>query len=227
MIDRKKQQADLIRVPIYMTNGLGLVLGDLRRNPSAETQRQLLSVHGTIRKLQSILKAIPAGKERAKFCHRVIDERIAEKSEKLSQTSCRSGCSGCCHQEVEITGDEAELLAELVRNGVKIDMEKLDRQASVTHTPMSWWRQPNSERSCLFLGQDGKCRIYANRPVNCRKYFVVTPPEKCSEVSATGSITVGVVAIPDAEVAATAIVDLAHQEGRIGNLPKMLKKALK
>lgn len=38
-----------------------------------------------------------------------------------------------------------------------------------------------SERRCTFLGDDGRCRIYASRPFGCRTYF-------CEKVDGPGKL---------------------------------------
>lgn len=168
------------------------------------------------------------GRDRAKVAHKLVQAIIEGQKAKnwdsfKTQVKCTAGCSGCCHQQVEINSDEADLLATLVVNGVHIDHDKMNRLASKNFTDLEWWRLPNTERSCLFLAENGTCRVYDNRPLACRKYFVFTDPEKCSEVSETGSITVGVYTVPEAEVYSSAIMTVVRGEG---NIPKLLSEAI-
>jgi Fe-S-cluster containining protein len=177
---------------------------------AAEILRQVENYQAQIAKL-------PAGRERAKVAIKALQELIErEKKQHLkafeAKVQCKAGCAGCCHQQVEVSGDEGALLASLVDNGLKIDMERLERQANTDFTDLEWWRQSQRDKACLFLDEKNQCRIYSMRPMACRKYFVFTPPEQCAEVSPTGSITVGVYTIPDAEIFATAIMDYVRGE---------------
>lgn len=70
-------------------------------------------------------------------------------------TGCKHGCSSCCYQSVHVTDLEARVIAK------------------ETGAEMAPYVPPNDDRvrflgvSCVFL-QNGKCSIYASRPVACR-----------------------------------------------------------
>lgn len=208
---------------VYLSNALGRLLEEWKTKLSPlEYNRAMRHVSANFDMVKTEINRHKPGKERAKAAHKALQDLINTEKKMVAdfdlKVSCRSGCSGCCHQRVEINSDEADLMASLVRNGTKIDMEKLERQGTRDFDDLEWWRQPAKEKACLFLGEDNKCRIYNNRPMACRKYFTFTPPEKCSEVSATGSITVGVYTIPDAEIVASAVMSTVRGEGTIPNL---------
>src|ERR1039458_9464900 len=69
------------------------------------------------------LNETPPGPTRARVLHNKIDKALvaAKQRPAFKDTPCGSGCSACCHTNVDITGDEAELLAQRVREGIDID----------------------------------------------------------------------------------------------------------
>jgi len=117
----------------------------------------------------------------ARSVHAEIDgvlERDRGRSAESSRIRCGKGCSHCCHGPVEIWPHEAALLVEGAReSGVTLDRARLERQGG--HTIESWREQPPAERACVFLGDDGACRVYAFRPNACRKLLVVSDPALC------------------------------------------------
>jgi len=91
---------------------------------------------------------------------------------------CRRGCSHCCSNPVEIWPQEAAaLVAAASAAGIELDRAKLERQAA--QSIESWPKQPAADRACVFLGADGACRVYAARPVACRKLLVTSDPALC------------------------------------------------
>lgn len=219
-----------MRREVYMTNSMDILLRNFRaRLTPPEYLKLVTDICKKIDVIQARLAQQNPGKGRARWTHKflqdLIDREKKAKAEQFSQVPCKTGCSGCCHQQIEINGDEAKLLASLVDNGLKVDMEKLERQAKTAYGHLEWWRQPQADKACIFLDQGtGQCRVYANRPLVCRKYYVFTEPARCSDVSEEGSIEVGVYAIPEVEIAATAVMDYVRGES---NMAKGIWKNLK
>lgn len=86
-------------------------------------------------------------------------------------SSCKKGCSHCCHMDVQVTTLEASYVA------FQADIPFLeDRPLSTGH-----------KSACIFLSSSGTCLIYPHRPLFCRTYHSMSPPELC--------------AIPGAEIA--------------------------
>lgn len=104
-------------------------------------------------------------------------DKLVEKAAEKQIVSCSRGCSHCCYIEVHITPDEADLLLMMAeQHDIAIDWEKLKHQAKVTR----WNQLDYKARACVFLGDQGECRVYDYRPMSCRKYMVASPPEKCN-----------------------------------------------
>ena len=117
----------------------------------------------------------------ARGLHTAIDnvlERDRLKGAASGAIQCRKGCSHCCHGPVEIWPHEAALLVAISREaGTEMDRALLERQ---NHYTMDAWRyQPLADTACVFLGDDGACKVYASRPNACRKLLVTTDPELC------------------------------------------------
>jgi uncharacterized protein len=91
---------------------------------------------------------------------------------------CRRGCSHCCSGPVEIRPQEAALLVDHLRAaGVKLDVARLERQSQ--HSVETWREQPECDRACVFLDEDGACTVYEVRPNACRKLLVTSDPQHC------------------------------------------------
>jgi Fe-S-cluster containining protein len=150
--------------------------------------------------------------------YEALDE-LYEKSanpEKKNIT-CKRGCNFCCHIAVNITADEAKVIVMYAEDmHVSIDKEYLEGQQNVV--PAEQALTPYA--ACVFL-KKGECSIYPVRPMNCRKYFVVTPPKQCD-----ASVHVSGVAVffnLDAEILASAILS----EVPYGLMATMLLKEIK
>lgn len=83
--------------------------------------------------------------------------RVAERH--ASDLRCAAGCDACCHQRLTVTTVEADVVAELVRSLPEAARAQLRRTAG----------QPDR---CAALDDDGRCQIYAARPLVCRSHGV-------------------------------------------------------
>lgn len=117
----------------------------------------------------------------ARGVHVTIDHVLKQDRKKSAASGaiqCGKGCDRCCRLPVEIWPHEAALLIEAAREaGVEVDKARLERQSQ--YTVDNWRQQPAADRTCVFLGDDGACRVYEFRPNACRKLLVVTDPELC------------------------------------------------
>jgi Fe-S-cluster containining protein len=164
------------------------------------------------------LASAPAGAERGRLLHRMMDDAIA--SAPHVPVSCRSGCYGCCHSEVEITPDEAAVLRERVLAGFEIDRSRLAVQAARERMNPAWAKFWSQENRCVFLSAEGTCRIYEDRPAVCRRFLVTSPPEACT----TPGAALAPVRILLVEILLSAAVSM--DGATFGSLSKMLTSGL-
>ncbi|MEL8460172.1 YkgJ family cysteine cluster protein [Escherichia coli] len=82
-------------------------------------------------------------------------------------TSCQKGCSSCCKMDVHLTALEATHIAQASK------LTARDNPLTTGH-----------ESKCPFLSEKGTCSIYNYRPLLCRTYHVLTPPEMCNDLDA-------------------------------------------
>jgi Fe-S-cluster containining protein len=105
--------------------------------------------------------------------HNLFDEQVKQD---IKVSSCKRGCTFCCHQNVDIWPAEAAVIVRYCEeHNIKIDLAYLERQMSID--PMEL---PKTEVSaCVFL-KYGDCSIYEARPIKCRTYHVSTDPDFCN-----------------------------------------------
>jgi Fe-S-cluster containining protein len=132
---------------------------------------------------------------------RVIEESAA----RGKPISCRAGCGSCCRQLVPLNIFEAEALMDWIRT---LPEERQAALAERFHQALSALRdagvideilknewvadeEPNRELAinyfhagvaCPFL-ENESCSIHPIRPLICREYLVVSPPELCQDPS--------------------------------------------
>lgn len=163
--------------------------------------------------------------KRARYVHRMVDELneyIFNDPHVKSLSPCTSGCAACCHTQVSVTKDEAELLASRVSEGVKIDLDKLHIQMAIKNSSAGWYALTYEERKCVFLDSENKCSVYEDRPSVCRTNAVVGDASQCD--TSQGPKPTRLVNTPEADLAIYASY-LHSSEG--GTLPYMLSKSLK
>jgi hypothetical protein len=125
----------------------------------------------------AVLGQVPAGPLRAEAAHLLVGQAVSELQG--ATPTCARGCAACCHYEVEVTRDEAELLARVVAEGLEIDRARLARQADRSRGGPAWAELAVEENRCVFLGSGSECRVYPHRPAACRRLLVVSPAVEC------------------------------------------------
>jgi Fe-S-cluster containining protein len=142
---------------------------------------------GIFRRVFNSLQKISDATERVKFTHEQIDRYINQKFQDpavKNNISCKESCAMCCHTQVSVTDDEAEVLAgkviQLIGNGVKIDISRLRLQADTQENDSQWYKQSYQDRKCVFLDDKNTCMVYEDRPSVCRSHHVVGSPDQCS-----------------------------------------------
>lgn len=165
--------------------------------------------------------------ERARFLHNVIDEyntKVFSHPILKELMPCKSGCSGCCHTQVSVTEDEAELLAHNILNGIEIDYKSLEEQAKVGNDASAFYAIPYNHRRCVFLDDQGACKVYKDRPSVCRTNAVVGDAAQCdTSVNVEGG-ALRLVKTQESDMAIVAAFAVARSSG---TLPLMLSKVLK
>ncbi len=132
-----------------------------------------------IKKLKKISDPI----KRARRVHKEIDRALQPLLEdKLISDciTCNKGCTACCHTQVAITKDEAQLLAARISEGTIINQHRLAIQAAAHNDSDAWYEIPHKDRGCVFLDDQGSCNVYDDRPSVCRCNSVVSDPALCS-----------------------------------------------
>lgn len=176
--------------------------------------------------LQNILTKITNPIERARKSHRYVDrytnEVLANPVAKKFLT-CHKGCTACCHSQVSVSRDEAELLAhKVIHEGVEIDLQKLYIQGNVENNPRAWFELPYNMRGCVFLAEDGACQVYEDRPAVCRTNNALSSPSQCD----TRDGIEKPVRLLNTEKADMVVIASYEAAGEGGVLPNMLWKAL-
>jgi Fe-S-cluster containining protein len=89
-------------------------------------------------------------RQRLAALHEAIDARSTEIVEALpGPLNCRLGCADCCVDDLTVFSIEADLIRH-------------------HHAEFLAAAEPHSPGACAFLGPDGGCRIYKQRPYVCR-----------------------------------------------------------
>jgi Fe-S-cluster containining protein len=186
--------------------------------PAAEFEGVIGSIRSAFMKYSARLLETAPGAERGRALHRMIEREMGVAG--MFPTSCSKGCSGCCHYEVEVTKDEAAVLKERVEAGFAIDRARLAVQAARERRSAEWRKFGSADNRCVFLGAEGACGIYEDRPSICRKHMVTTPAAACT----TDGAAVAPVQVLLAEIALSAGLSLDGVE--FGSLAKMLSREL-
>lgn len=83
---------------------------------------------------------------------------VAVRARRAADMACRAGCSACCRQQLSVCDVEAALLREGIdaledgaRAGLALRLESV-----------------GPESACVFLDPEGRCAVYASRPLVCR-----------------------------------------------------------
>jgi Fe-S-cluster containining protein len=156
--------------------------------------------------------------EFVKTFYDLFDETLAEAT-RTDLLSCGKGCHVCCRQNVTVWEGEAAVIAEYCKeHGINIPKGYLEEQLKY-----GWKEVASSEVAwCTFL-KDGLCSIYPVRPLACRKYLVVSHPEKCDVVKfppPNNLVAVAIYAMP--EIEASAFYGVMADQSKCGRLPEML-----
>ena len=80
-----------------------------------------------------------------------------QRAELLARSTCKNGCSRCCHTDISVFAVEANPIREWFKG---LDSAKKE-------TLSARWNEPRQPGACAFLRNDS-CTIYEARPLICR-----------------------------------------------------------
>jgi Fe-S-cluster containining protein len=117
------------------------------------------------------------------------------------QVSCKKGCGACCRQLVPVSETDArrlrELVAEMPEGRRRVVLKRFEDAKQRIGTAGLLERLQSPEQivgdefrkfgldyfhqgvACPFLEEES-CSIHQERPLVCREYLVVSPPENCA-----------------------------------------------
>lgn len=84
--------------------------------------------------------------------------------------TCRPGCADCCHRELTVTAVEAARIVELLASMPVAERERIAERAA-------------RGEPCAALDGEGRCSVYAARPLVCRSHGL---PLRFEEPSSAG-----------------------------------------
>ncbi len=186
--------------------------------PAADFAGLIATIRSVFGKYTAKLREFQPGADRGRALHQLMDREMGVVGN--MPVACGRGCLGCCHYEVEITSDDAAVLKAVVKAGRGIDHERMAVQAARERQSPEWRKSWSQDNRCVFLGEDGACGIYGDRPSVCRKHVVTTPAAACT----TEGAAVASVQVLLAEILLSAALSIEGTE--FGSLVKMLLKSL-
>lgn len=108
-------------------------------------------------------------------------------AEVVEQISCKSGCNHCCKQYVGVSVPE---MMYIIRDKIKSpkwlasisatvkEQFEFAQKTKVGEIRSIWFAK---SLPCVFRQKAfNDCQVYADRPIVCRSYFVISEPEKCA-----------------------------------------------
>lgn len=135
---------------------------------------------------------------------------------------CKMGCDGCCHTQVSVTDDEAQLLMVRINEGVSFSQERLDLQMKAENDSDAYYKISYPDRRCVFLDEQGACNVYEDRPSVCRTNAVIGEASQCD--TSVSIQPTRLIRTPKSDMAIYASFLFSRSSG---TLPFMLAKALK
>jgi Fe-S-cluster containining protein len=207
------------RNQIKLTHNLKTFLKQLQKNyPPSTIRKTGASIFQCFNVFFTNLSSYPKGRVRAIAAYELLDRELAISAD--LEATCRRGCTACCHLEKEITFDEADLLAALIKKRARSDIQPVVEQIANKGKNAKKRHRSKLKPRCPFLGKDHMCMVYAYRPMVCRKYKVTSPPDECYKKD--GSVKQIPLIAEEVVVSAA----LSCHGNYCGTMPVMLSKAL-
>ncbi len=175
--------------------------------------------------ISSNLALISDNLTRAKVVHAIVDEFNKETFAHplvAQLCPCKVSCNDCCHTQVSITNEEADLLVHRIQNGISIDQKRLRIQMKAGNDSAAFFKIRFEDRKCIFLSEDGSCSVYDDRPSVCRTNAVLGDASQCSTRESLQPTRL--VKTPKSDIAIYAFFEKAESAG---TLPFMIGTRLK
>lgn len=198
-----------------------------------ESLKNQIAFAGISQFVMDCLKRSSSPIDRARFVHNVVDDytwEVLAHPIVVNLSPCKAGCSGCCHTQVSVTEDEAELLISRINKDVKINYEALAIQAQAGNDSDKFYKLSYEERRCVFLGTDNTCQVYSDRPSVCRTNTVLGEASQCStEDDKVGKQLIRLVKTPKADMAIMGSFLISKDSGALANMlsARLLKNSKK
>jgi Fe-S-cluster containining protein len=146
----------------------------------------------------------------ATHAHAALDDAGSRAVSQLFTLACSAGCSYCCHVHVEATAPEIlAVAAHLEQTRTSLERTAL-RERLALHVqrvePLTDEERWDARIPCALLAGDGRCSIYAARPLRCRAFHACAV-EPCRDAFAGKS---------GAEAAQSPVVSRAHDAVEAG-----------
>lgn len=171
------------------------------------------------------LKKLSNPLQRARYVHSQVNAYNVEPMNHplvKELSPCKLGCSACCHTQVSVTEDEAQLLVHHIQQGMDVDVDRLVKQHATGNDFNAFMRLSFDERKCVFLDEQGACRVYEDRPSVCRTNAVLGRADQCDTSDSVMKPT-RLVRTPKSDMAIYASFLLAKESG---TLPYMVGELL-
>lgn len=190
-----------------------------------EELRREMRFTSIINEVVEILSKIRSPYQRAEYVHKKIDEYNKEVFAHplvVQLSPCKKGCSACCHTQVSINEDEAEVLAKFINEGLIIDQDLFKLQLQAGDDSSAYMQLSYAQRKCIFLDEAGSCRVYEARPSVCRTNAVIGEAEQCDTID--GIKPTRLIRTPHADMVIYASYLVSENSG---SLPQMVDQKLK
>ena len=160
----------------------------MNRFPKVVQEAQILSrSDADLKKLLKIhlkeFTLMEPGEKKAKYMYQLIEEQLIKTD--LSNTSCQKGCHYCCYHPIELTSSEKENIVLQVESANK---KRLAYQVDQIFNDDIYENWDYKKQACVFLDEQGGCKIYQDRPLICRLTYVTSNSENCDYRQDTESI---------------------------------------
>ena len=174
-----KEKREMVRVMLSQTLKIFV-------DQHKDDQKVLGEIGQSLDKGIEYIQKMPRGHARVKRIYEDIDTAIARGVEQMKSEgpeaetpSCKRGCTHCCHSFVTVTNEEADYIFAIAKEkNIPLSKKRLAYQARF-RSPTDYFTRFGKRTRCVFLNDKDDCMIYEQRPISCRKYFVITDPEKC------------------------------------------------